>query len=289
MNKLNDKYKLHIIIPTKDCVDLLFQTIDSIVDKKLYIENAFTNYIFYIVDTGSTPDNKEQILGFEKAMPGVTFKNIHINGYHYAKVNNHVAKNMLVTDDDHEDLILFCNNDLKLLTDCITEFVEYYDKTEDVGTIGCKLLFGDKVIQHAGQWIVRRGDDFFPTHRGLRADPKLFTKVEEVIGNTAALLLIQSELFQSIGGFNEDYDFCFEDLQMNMDCILQGKANYYLGSSISYHFESMNKEQEGYDLQKRGSLSATDYQKVFKPYAHENTDMWVTKLEQLESNEVVFG
>ena len=281
MSDLNNKYKLHIVIPTKNSPDILELTMDSIINKHLHLNNTFNNFVFYVVDTGSDQENKDYILKYEQQNPDIEFRNIYINGYHYGKVNNYVIKNSLERDKEKEDLVLLCNNDLNLLSDCVTRFVDFYDTTDNTGVIGCKLLFGNKTIQHAGQIIASTGDEYFPTHRGLKEHYTNHSEVTAVLGNTAALALIDLDLFLDVGGFNEEYEFCFEDLQLNLDCLQKGKTNYYLGDAVSYHFESINKEREGYDIYRRGHLSRGDYAKVFKPYIYENREFFDEKIAEL--------
>ena len=88
-------------------------------------------------------------------------------------------------------------------------------------------------------------------------------------------------MFLEVDGFNEDYEFCFEDLQLNLDCLQKGKTNHYLGDAVSYHFESINKEREGFDIYRRGHLSRGDYTKVFKPYIYENREFFDAKIAEL--------
>lgn len=273
MHKLDSKYKAHLVFLTKDSIDILFKALDSVIDKQLYLPGTFTNFKIYIADTGSTQESQDKIKEYINKNSHIDFKYILYDGYHFGKVNNHVIKNIIVKDEEKTDLIVFCNNDIQLLTDCITEFVEFYHKTEKVGTIGCKLLFEDKTIQHAGQIVV--SDNMFPTHRALRSPAVIknklqYSKVDKVAGNTAALAMIELDLFLDIGGFNEDYEFGFEDMQLSLDCILKGKENYYLGTSVSYHFESLNKERSGFDINERNRLAVKDYNSVFKHYTQKH-------------------
>lgn len=270
MNLLNSKYKLHIVILTKDCVDILTQTIDSIIEKQLYIPDTFNNYIIYVADTGSTDDNKKKIRDYQKQHPNIEFRNIYFDGYHFARVNNHVIKNIIPKTKGRDDLVLFCNNDVKLLSDCLTDMVSLHDSHDDAGTIGCKLLFEDGTIQHAGQMIVKTPDGLMPTHRGLRQPTNNMNWTDAVVGNTGALALIKLQLLLDIGGLNEQYRYYFEDVELNIECLLQGKTNYYLGKSVAFHYESVSVGRESIDKRER---LANDLNNVLRPYMNRNTDI----------------
>jgi len=264
---LNNKYKLHIVVLTKNSVDILTQTISSIIEKRLYVPNTFTNYTIYVADTGSTPDNKKEIREFQSRYPDIDFRNIYFDGYHFARVNNYVVKNKIQKTPNKTDLVLFCNNDLKLLSDCVTDLVTLYDKTPNVGTVGCKLIFENGTIQHAGQIIHRTGKILIPTHRGLGQPIHNFNETDKVIGNTGALALISLDLLLDIGGLSEEYRYYFEDVQLNIECLVRGKDNYYIGSSVAYHYESVNVGRESMD---KVAIQEQDLNNTLRPYMSRN-------------------
>ena len=60
-------------------------------------------------------------------------------------------------------------------------------------------------------------------------------------GNTAAFMLISKNLFNEIGGFNEIYDECFEDVELNLLCLLKNKVNVTNNVAACYHLESQTR------------------------------------------------
>ena len=73
---------------------------------------------------------------------------------------------------------------------------------------------------------------------------KLGLQLDEVIGNTAALMMIRKKVFEKCGMFNEEYQSCFEDVELNVKCVLSGYKNYYSGNIVSYHFESQTRNDD---------------------------------------------
>ena len=68
--------------------------------------------------------------------------------YNFAKINNDVVKNHVSEDTE---LLLFSNNDIKVLNNAISQMVEVYLKNKKgIGTIGARLHFEDNTIQHGG-------------------------------------------------------------------------------------------------------------------------------------------
>jgi len=141
--QIKSKYlpNLTVVIPTKDNLNVLFNCIDSILDKTKY-----NNYDIIIADTGSTDENIKEIQEFIKKSNKIRL--IRYDYYNFAKINNDVVKNYVL---DKTNLILFCNNDIQLLNDAITRCVDIYLKNERTcGTVGIRLHYGDNSIQHSG-------------------------------------------------------------------------------------------------------------------------------------------
>ena len=90
MHTLDKKYKVHIVILTKNTHELLTQCLDSIIDKRYHEPNTFLNYSIYIGDTGSSDFNKEKIRAYIKKNLTTNINYIHFDGYNFAKVNNHI-------------------------------------------------------------------------------------------------------------------------------------------------------------------------------------------------------
>jgi GT2 family glycosyltransferase len=120
--------------------------------------------------------------------------------------------------------------------------VNVYNKNKNtVGTIGARLHFGDNTIQNAGiiSWVSpKRSIEI--SHLGLRSYYN-YNNFSEVIGNTGAFLMVNKKLFNNIGGFNENYIECFEDVELNLQCLNYGKKNYFVGDSVCYHYESVSR------------------------------------------------
>lgn len=240
--KLKTEPKLSIIIPTKGKVDMLLDCVNSIYDKDPYV-----NKVVYIADTGSTDDEINEIK--KHILDNQTDKDIRLieyDYYNFAKINNDVVKNHI---DNDTELLLFCNNDIKLLNNAITHMVNVYIKNKNkVGTIGGRLHFGDNTIQHSGviSLMTQNNNKFSPliTHYGLKSYYKYFTENKEVLGNTGAFLLINRTLFEDINMFNEDYKECFEDVHLNIDCLKRNKKNIFCSDAVCYHFESQTRNND---------------------------------------------
>lgn len=238
---LNQQPKLAIIIPTKNNVDdLLIPCVNSIVENTFY-----QSYTIYIADTGSDSVEKSKISDFltEKNQNEDIVELIEYDYYNFAKINNDVVKNKIPSDTE---LILFCNNDIEMINDAISIMVETYLKNKkDCGTVGCRLHYEDGSIQHMGMVIQTNNENNIDiTHKFLGWDYKntiTQTSVVHTHGNTAAFMLMNKSLFENIGGFNEEYVECFEDVELNLQCFLKGKRNLTNSNAVCYHYESQTR------------------------------------------------
>lgn len=235
--------KLAIIIPHKNNNELLFRCLKSIQDK-----TSFKNYHIYVADTGSEESKLLELQNFLKSNFKST-KNatlVSFDYYNFAKINNAVVEHFI----KDEQLLLFCNNDIELIDDCITEAVKLWEANPlDIGTVGFKLLFKDSSLQHAGQiMLLTKNGPYYTiyknglglSHRGLRQSANLYNEQENVVGNTGALMFTSKKLFWEIGKFNEGYQDCFEDVEYNIQCLLKGKKNVFLPFK-AWHFESQTR------------------------------------------------
>ena len=239
--QLKTENKLGIIIPTKNNVDeLLIPCLESIIKTTKY-----SNYKIYIADTGSNEielkKTKEYINSINKNKE--VLKLIEYDYYNFAKINNNVVKKHV---EDDTELLLFVNNDIEMVNDAISVMVDIYQKNKkDVGTIGCRLHFENGSLQHLGISLEhnQRGEVGI-THKFLKMDYRNTPQDQKTIqthGNTAAFMMVSKKLFDKIGGFNEHYKECFEDVEFNLECYLNGKKNLTNSNAVCYHFESQTR------------------------------------------------
>ena len=258
--KNKKKSRVAVIIPTKSNTDFLFDCVDS------FFENCNPNYFtIFIADTGSSEDEKKDIL--KKYSNKDNVKLIEYDYYNFAKINNDVVKNHI---DDTFNFLLFCNNDIKLLSNVIDSMLMTFDENINVGTVGARLYYPDNTIQHDGIAAFYDVKTKFIglTHYGLKSHYTFINKKRVVLGNTGALLMIRKKTFEKAGMFNEGYINCFEDVELNLKCILIGLKNYMDSNSVAYHFESKTRGEDPENLEKL----SIDYGERLIPFILPNLD-----------------
>lgn len=156
--------------------------------------------------------------------------------YGFAKGNNIGIKYAL--KKFNPDYIFLLNNDTEIKSNAIKNMIEFAESRKDIGIVGCKLLYPNKLIQHAGGWI----KPFGMGHYGNREEDKgQYDKIKEVDYVTGAAFLIKREIIEKIGlldegfspYFREEVDFCFRAKKLGYKII------YYPKSKI-IHYTSMS-------------------------------------------------
>jgi GT2 family glycosyltransferase len=242
--------KIAVIIPTKGNVEMLFDCVNS------FYEHCNSElFDIFIADTGSTDIEKEWIK--TNIIPLGNVKLIEYDYYNFAKINNDVVKNHI---DDSYEFLLFSNKDIKLLNNVVYGMLKIFKENKNTGTVGCRLHFEDNTVQHDGiLTMINKNNHLLISHKNFRNYYNhSLSQLEDVIGNTAALMMIRKKTFEIVGMFNENYKICFEDVELNYKCKIMGYNNLFNGSLVAYHYESLtrnlnlqNKEFEMQDFKER--------------------------------------
>ena len=261
--------KVAVIIPTKGNVEMLKECVDS-----FYIHCNPELFNIFIADTGSTNDEKEILKNNIKDYNNITL--IEYDYYNFAKINNDVVKNHVT---DEYEFLLFCNNDIKLLNNIIYGMLNVYKTTPKVGTIGCRLHFEDNTIQHDGiLCLIDKQQNLFISHHGLNSYYNFSNNNKKTLGSTAALLIIKKDVFIKCGFFNENYITCFEDVELNLKCLMLGLDNYCNSNLVSYHYESQTRNNDVDKIKKVNE----DYNYRLRPFIINNYDKLKTHIQLIK-------
>ena len=225
-----------IIIPTRNLGKILDKCLLSIFEKTLY-----PNYEVLVIDNGSDESETLEIINQWKFREPNRFRCEVLNiDFNYSKINNYAA-NLA-----KGEYLLFLNNDTEVLTkDWIDAMVEQTQRPS-VGAVGALLLYPDNTIQHAG--VVGVGGVAGHSHKYFSADSRGYFNQIQTINNysavTAACLMCRREVFESVGGFEEQLAVAFNDVDLCLKIFKSGYRNVYLPHVMLYHYESKSRGYE---------------------------------------------
>ncbi len=145
------------------------------------------------------------------------------------------------------DVLLFLNDDTEVITPGWLEAMLELGARPEVGAVGGKLLYPDGRIQHAGvvAGIFGNAGHAF---RGLDGSARHYFDLPDVIRNvsavTGACLLVRSEVFQSVGGFDDaGLPIDFNDIDLCLRLRQRGYRVLYTPHAVLRHHEGLSKQR----------------------------------------------
>ena len=246
-----------IIIPTKNNQKILRRCIRSLEENATY-----KNWEIIIIDNNSTEKVTrlyyESLKGTRPATgnTGLTkwhdpYKIISYSGpFNFSKMNNLAVKHA------KGDLLLFLNDDTKIISPNSLEEMVSLCCQKDVGAVGAKLVYSDDTIQHAGISFLKTGAGFHPFQRINEKKGgyhNIMNVVRECSAVTGACLLTKKEIFERVNQFDENFDLYYGDADLCLKIIESGyhvlytphakllhEGSYSIRKSSDFHFAIEN-------------------------------------------------
>lgn len=141
--------------------------------------------------------------------------------------------------------VLFLNNDTEVRPNWLEPLLRIAETDPRVGALGPKLVFPDSTIQHAGIVILddrKHNDPLLAQHVFHRQPQDLAeaNKVKTYQALTAACLLVRRDVFNGIGGFDEEFWNGYEDVDLCFRIRQAGRLLVYQPASVVVHHESQS-------------------------------------------------
>lgn len=174
----------------------------------------------------------------DTSLLGIDLSVESLSHYNFAQNNNY-----LVDKHCFSEAVLFMNDDVELVEDSVTKCLKRLEDDQSAGTVGVKLLYRDKTIQHAGQFISVASGKFRGCGHLYWKQPDQELQPAVVAGNTGAFMMVRRDDFLRAGGFNESYKHCFEDVELNLKLMKMKKHNICDCSTWAWHAESQTRKQ----------------------------------------------
>jgi O-antigen biosynthesis protein len=231
--------QISIIIPTRDGGNVLRCCIESI--QKV---SGYRNFEIVILDNGSV---SEETLAYLRELNGLENVRVirHDKPFNFSELNNIGAQNA------KGDLLLFLNDDTEVIAADWLERMGGYAQLSHVGAVGAKLVYpGRSTIQHAGVVNLAIG----PSHAFLRAEadmPGYFMRnllEYNWFAVTGACLMIETEKFKAIGGFDLNFPVAYNDIDLCIRALKKGLFNVVCQAVTLVHHESVSRGVDAADL-----------------------------------------
>jgi GT2 family glycosyltransferase/SAM-dependent methyltransferase len=221
-----------IIIPTKDGLSVLQRCVHSIESKTTY-----SNYEILIIDNGST---QAETLEFFRTLSHRVISLPEV--FNFSRLNN------VASQQAKGSYFLFLNNDTEVISpEWLSAMLELC-QDKDVGIVGAKLYYPDGTIQHGGV-VVGLGGVAGHSHKRFPGTSRGYFDSLVCIRNysavTAACMLVRRDVFEAVGGFDEDLRVAFNDVDFCMRVRQKGFRIVWTPYAELFHHESATR---GYAL-----------------------------------------
>jgi len=253
-----------IIIPSRNCFPEISLCLSSIFERSTY-----HSFEIILVDNGSDDARCLELYRHYEQTKSNQFRLVRD-----PRPFNFAAQNRAGVAAAKGDYLLFLNNDTEVLTvDWLEELLRVAQFPE-VGAVGCKLLFSDGRLQHAG--VIGAGRDI-AVHVGINLpkDHNLYCQMlntlHEALAVTAACLMVSKAKYLEVDGFDElylqngygDVDFCLKLRQ-------RGYVNLFNPYAVLTHFESKSRKQGLEEFEKQLMIARWGHVLVSDPYLNPN-------------------
>ncbi len=231
-----------IIIVNKDGLDKL-----KILFRSLKETVFYSYYEVIVVDNGS----KDESLAFLKTQEAFFDLQVIKNtqNHSFSKANNQGAQASRGT------YLVFMNNDIEVTHGWLDELLKTAQDSK-TGAVGAKLVYPDipddtinrgksYLLQHTGIGFHEdafEGRPFFRPYniangRQPFASPPVKEENSQRLAVTAAALLVKKQLFVKVQGFDEGYQYGYEDVDLCLKIHRLGYVNTYCPRALLFHYE----------------------------------------------------
>lgn len=267
-----------VVIPSRDHVDLLRSCMGSLLERSAY--DALE--VVVVENNSELPETRAYYHDVQASHPGIVRvidASSQAGEFNYSRLVNAGAAAA------RGSYLLLLNNDTEVIsTDFVEEMLGYLQRPE-VGVVGAKLYFRDGLTQHAGMLVGPHGavahpnQDFPPQREGYLSRavrPGNFSAV------TGACQMVRREVFEEVGGYDEDFAVGFNDVDFCFRVRATGRLVTFTPYAELYHYEFVSRGREVADpgklmrWKREQALFVRRWPEVFvegDPYTNPNLDV----------------
>ncbi len=235
-----DQPDVSVVIPAHNQVEVTYLALASL----LLARNTATFEVI-VVDDASTDDTAQ----LEDIVSGITVIRNDLPQRFIRACNAGVAA-------ARGRFVALLNNDVEVTTGWLDALIDGFDRFDNVGAVGAKLLYPDGMLQDAGGIVWGNGN---PWNYGNRQNPwaPKFCYARQADYLTGAALMTTKQIWDQVGGLSSYLEpMYFDDTDFAFKVRAAGYSTWFIPSSIVYHFEGMT--------------SGTDTDSGFKRYQEVN-------------------
>ena len=180
----------------------------------------------------------------------------------FSKANNQAVK---VAKGEY---VCILNPDTVVAEDTFESILNFAEKQTNLGIIGCRLIDGSgkylpeskrniPLVDIAIKKVLGNSQHYYSNH--IKEHDT--AKVEILVG---AFMVLKRSLYNSLGGFDEDYFMYGEDIDFSFKSLKKGYDNYYYGGTTVIHYKGESTRRNAIYLKRFYGAMQIFYRKHFK-------------------------
>lgn len=232
--------KVSIIIPAHNKIEVTYYGLCA-----LLVAHNRTSFEVIVVDDAST----DQTSKLEELVSGICV-------IHNAEPQRFIRACNAGVSEARGEYVVLLNNDTEPTAGWLDALINAFERLDNVGLVGSKLLYPDGKLQDAGGIIWGTGN---PWNYGNRANPwePRFSYARQADYLSGAAMMTTKKIWDDVGGLSSYLEpMYFEDTDFAFKVREAGYKTWFVPSSVVYHFEGMT--------------SGTDTAKGFKRFQEIN-------------------
>lgn len=231
-----------IIIPTRNRLELLRPCVESLL--------RLTEYRRFELVIADNQSSDADVLSYMQALESRgEARIVRCNfPFNFSRINNEAVAAAA------GDVLVFLNNDTEVVEPgWLSEMLAHAVRPE-IGVVGCRLLYGNGLIQHAGVIVGLGGAAghwfrYLEAGQGGYAGRALLT--QNLSALTGACIAMRRTVFEAVGGFDPEFAVAYNDVDLCLRVGAEGYRNVYTPHAVLLHHESISRGRDDSPEKKR--------------------------------------
>ncbi len=177
------------------------------------------------------------------------------------------------------EYVCILNPDTVVAEDTFTKILKFSESKSNLGIVGCRLIDGTgkflpeskrniPVIKVAAQKIFGNDTHYYANHLEETETGKAAIFV-------GAFMVLKTEVYNSVEGFDEDYFMYGEDIDFSYKLLNKGFDNYYYGATTIIHYKGESTLKDANYAKRFYGAMQIFYKKHFKRNIFFNALVWL--------------
>ena len=254
--------QLSVIILNYNVRYFLEQCVSSVQEALVNIDSEII-----VVDNHSSDDSCEMI---KSRFPNVKLIENNSN-LGFPKGNN------IGVAQANGDYVCILNPDTVVAEDTFKKILAFAEKQENIGIVGCKLIDGSgnflpeskrgiptpfvALTKIFGLYKLFPNSKFFNRYYAQHLSENETGKVDILVG---AFMIMKRDLYNEIGGFDENCFMYSDDIDLSFMALKSGKINYYFHETSVIHYKGESTVKDGLYMKRFREAMQFFYKKHYK-------------------------